>query len=771
MTVAIVFTKFTSPAATTKMELTATLEQIREGVLTVSAPSKAELPWIKLARFGARTTPKGSLRHDANVLEVTGIEADYDALDVTPETACALLDMAGVRALVYTSPSYRPDRLKWRVLAPLSAPCAPSERKAHAARLNGILGGVLAKESFVNSQAYYYGRVGDNPHHGAWIVDGACLDTVAGLFEVYPRSVAIPTVRVASTGASSDIGRDALAAACAAFASPDAEGQRHQVILAATSHVAPFVKAGMLDDVAATEAIRDACTESGRPPHDGEIESAMDGAVEYATPYVPDPLLDWPMESSKVAAARELLEADDGGVWVPELTEDAVAKAFAERFGEQFKFDVTAGGTGGTEGTGLWYRFDDRVGWSQDQRGSVIEASRHLVYRVRKQRAFHKDTLSAAGTGFTNAVVRFCRFDPRHVMVSSDWDADPWVLGVKGGQVDLRTGAFTPARADRFVRLRTSVAPAPPGTATPLWSRYLSEATASDTAYQEWLQRFAGYGLTGDISEEMFAFVYGKGGAGKGTLLSTFEAIMGDYAFKAPTDLFRADSRTNREYQLAKLDGIRMVFSSETEQGTMMAESLVKELTGNEGKINARHPYGKPFTFAPRFKLVIVGNYAPKLAGRSEQMERRMRVAPFNTLPAVPDTTLKERLRDEYPGILRWMIDGCLMWQRDRLGWCHAVKTASRSYFEEQDTVTLWAGERCSVGPVHRGSPSALLDDFNTWLRARGDKQTDAKAFKESVQARLSGTEWKRAGGGSGLVVIGLALRAKSGDEFAGLLS
>jgi predicted P-loop ATPase len=98
-------------------------------------------------------------------------------------------------------------------------------------------------------------------------------------------------VRIAGT--STDIGRDALASACAAFASPDAEGQRHQVILAATAHVAPFVKAGMLDEAEATEAVRDACTESGRTPHDGEIESALADAIAYMQPYAPDPLLDW----------------------------------------------------------------------------------------------------------------------------------------------------------------------------------------------------------------------------------------------------------------------------------------------------------------------------------------------------------------------------------------------------------------------------------------------------------------------------------------------
>lgn len=736
--------------------------------MTVSAPSKAELPWIKLARFGDKATDRGSLRHDANVLELFGVEGDYDALDISPTAAVTMLDLAGIRSLVYTSPSYSPTRLKWRVLCPLSRSTAPTDRKALVARLNGALGGILAKESFTLSQAYYYGRVGDNPHHAAWLVDGEPLDTVAGLAEVYPKPVVIPTVRIAVGGTSTDIGRDALRAACAAFSSPDAEGQRHQYILAATAHVAPFIKAEMLDEAEATEAIRDACAESGRTPHDGEIESAMGGAVGYAQPFVPDPLLSWPAESVKIAAARELLEADDGGVFVPELTEDAVALAFAERYADRFRFDHTAGGKQG-EGSGLWFSFIEDQGWIQDQDGLVRDTARILVRRVRKQRAFHKDTMGAASNGFRNAIVRMASDDRRIAMVNGQWDADPWMLGVQGGQVDLRTGDYTAAVPERFIRLRTAVAPAPPGSATPLWTRFLLEATEGDTEFIAWLQRLAGYLLTGDISEEIFAFVHGPGGAGKGTFLGSLERIMGKCAYKAPMELFRADGGVNREYQLAKLDRVRAVFSSETEQGHFMAESLIKEVTGNEGELNARHIYGAPFTFLPRFKVVIVGNFAPKLTGRDPAMERRMRVAPFNRIPPVKDESLKERLVLEFPGILRWMIDGCLLWQRERLGTCAAVKSASRSYFEEQDSLTLWTSERCSVGSVHRGSATTLLEDFNAWLKQRGEKQIDSRSFKQSVTSRLSDVKWERNRDGS--AVNGMALRAKAGDEFSRLLN
>lgn len=754
----ITFTKFNGATATSKIEIRATLEQIRDGVLSVSAPSKAELPWIKLATFGDNATAKGSLRHDANVNIVFGVEGDYDSLDMSPQTAVALLDLAGIHALVYTSPSYTPDGPKWRVLCPLAKPCLPADRKALVAKLNGALGGVLARESFVLSQSFYYGRVADNPYHEAWIVDGQCIDEVGGLEEVYPQRIAYRAVHVPTGGVTStDTGKDALRAACESFARPDADGQRHQYILAATAFVAPYIKAGMLDETEATEAIREACVQSGREPHPDETEDALHRAVAYVDPWKEDPIHEW---TPAVEAAREMFEAEDGGIFVNELTEDAVALEFANRYAERFRFDHTAGGKPG-EGSGLWFQFIPDEGWTLDKDGSVTDEARTMVRRVRKQRAFHKDTLGAASDGFRKAVVRMSRDDKRMAITNDNWDSDPWVLGVKGGQVDLRTGVCSPTRPDYLIRLRTSVAPAPPGTPTPIWTRYLHEATGGDVEFIAWLQRLTGYFLTGDVSEEIFCFVYGPGGSGKGTFLSTIERIMGMCAYKAPKELFQAEGGVNREYQFAELDRVRLIFSSETEQGKFMAEALVKELTGNEGKINARHIYGAPFSFTPQCKLIIVGNFAPKLTGRDAAMERRMRVAPFNRIPANRDDTLKDRLTVEYPAILRWMLDGCQIWQRQRLGMCAAVSVASRSYFEDQDNLSQWVSERCDIGKAHVGSATGLLEDYNTWLRTRGEKPTDSRSFKQAVKARMPDIEWDRHRT-DGMVVRGVMLRVAS---------
>ncbi|MGE3583038.1 MAG: AAA family ATPase [Hyphomonadaceae bacterium] len=173
-------TVFSSAKARTKREVTRSLRDWAPIIQSTSARSKAELPWLKLAVFGDKKSEKGgSLRHDANVAAVTGIEGDYDGELMPMGEAAERLEAAGVAAMLYETPSHSPDAPRWRVLCPLSREHAPKERKALAEHLDVILGGVLKSESFALSQSYFYGRdeSRSDAAPGVLFVEGACIDT------------------------------------------------------------------------------------------------------------------------------------------------------------------------------------------------------------------------------------------------------------------------------------------------------------------------------------------------------------------------------------------------------------------------------------------------------------------------------------------------------------------------------------------------------------------------------------------------------------------
>ncbi len=148
-------------------------------------PEKHSAPLLKLATFGTTPSPKGSLRHDGNVVSISGVEGDHDAETMSAEHAWSLLQAAGVEALIYTSASHRPGRPRWRVLCRTSQVYAPAAHRELAGRLNGILGGVLSGESFTLSQSYYFGRV-QGVEYVAYATTGQPIDLVPNLAPLFP---------------------------------------------------------------------------------------------------------------------------------------------------------------------------------------------------------------------------------------------------------------------------------------------------------------------------------------------------------------------------------------------------------------------------------------------------------------------------------------------------------------------------------------------------------------------------------------------------------
>ncbi|MCK1699856.1 primase-helicase family protein [Bradyrhizobium sp. 144] len=142
-----------------------TLIELQERIQNASARRKDDLPWLKLAEFGKKRTAEGSLRHNANVVQITGVEVDYDDEKIAFDDVVNAVQEMGITALAYTSPTHSVAAPRWRILAPTSQRLQPDTRAKLVARLNGSLkakfgaGKIAASESFALSQSYFYGWV------------------------------------------------------------------------------------------------------------------------------------------------------------------------------------------------------------------------------------------------------------------------------------------------------------------------------------------------------------------------------------------------------------------------------------------------------------------------------------------------------------------------------------------------------------------------------------------------------------------------------------
>jgi predicted transcriptional regulator len=176
---AIAVTFFDSMYPKTKREGTLDLETLGEEIGRAHAPSKEELPWVKLARFGNTPNSKGYLRYNENVVAISGVELDCDGETISIDAAVEIAEKAGLRCLIYSSPSHTPDKPRWRLLAPFESELDPIQRDHMAGRIAGLFNGIFAGESWTLSQSYFYGFVdGNEANHRVEVVDGMTVDNL-----------------------------------------------------------------------------------------------------------------------------------------------------------------------------------------------------------------------------------------------------------------------------------------------------------------------------------------------------------------------------------------------------------------------------------------------------------------------------------------------------------------------------------------------------------------------------------------------------------------
>ena len=252
------------------------------------------------------------------------------------------------------------------------------------------------------------------------------------------------------------------------------------------------------------------------------------------------------------------------------VTEDRVATEFAQACADRFRY---------CHHTGVWFEWTGKL-WNRNESGVVRELIRELT-RALSVGEEPKDLARVNKASFYSGVDKIAQGDKAFAVTSKHWDQDPMLLGTPAGTIDLRTGQLRAADPSDGITKSTAVAAAEK-VDCPAWLAFLNDATGGDADLIRFLQQWAGYCLTGDVSEHSFVFIYGPGGNGKSVWLNTVAKVLGDYQQTAPMDTFTASHSDRHPTDLAGLRGARLVTASETEEGQPWAEAKIKSLTGGD---------------------------------------------------------------------------------------------------------------------------------------------------------------------------------------------
>lgn len=406
------------------------------------------------------------------------------------------------------------------------------------------------------------------------------------------------------------------------------------------------------------------------------------------------------------------------------FSDDALAALFVDREGADWCY-VTAWKT--------WFKWTGLC-WAQDETSRVREQARQACRAAALTCGSPSEARRVCSDKTISAVVRIAASDPEIAIRTSDLDAYPMLLNTPAGVFDLDTGEVR--EHDRALLL-TQITRASAGRGCPRWTRFLEEITNGDAEVQGYLKRLSGYLLTGDTSEQMFAFFHGAGANGKSVFIQTLASVLGDYAATATLDTFMASSTSKHLTELAGLRGARMVIVPETDPGRAWAEGRIKSVTGGE-TVRANFMHRDHFEFVPQFKLIVAGNHRPALTSTGEAMLRRLHLVPFEvTIPAEQrDAHLVGKLRDERDGILGWMLEGCAEWRERGLSPPQAIHAAAASYFAEEDIVGQWIEERCATGPACKAPAQSLFMSWSNWAEAAGHPKGTKKSLGEALRQR-----------------------------------
>ena len=453
----------------------------------------------------------------------------------------------------------------------------------------------------------------------------------------------------------------------------------------------------------------------------------------------------------KSQRSRERLERDTKATDNPPALEDGTDDGLAERLVRLHGHDLLY-----TPAWMRWYVWDGkryRVDKGTQAREKALKSARSIRDEAEaessddKRRELRKRADRARSQSKIRSALWIAEAHGKVQADPEELDANLWLLNVENGALNLRDGKLREhRREDRCTRLAPVAFD--PDAQAPLWEKFL-ERILPDKEVRKYLQRAAGYTLTGDTAAECLFILYGGGANGKSTFLETLRAALGlDYAAELSTGAVTRSAQGNDlERALAPLPGMRLATTLELSEGQRLNEQAIKRLVSGE-PVRGRFLYSESFEFTPTAKVWIATNHRPTVAGDDDGIWRRIRLVPFDQ--QIPEDEQNPRLREELlaelPGILAWMVRGCLAYQRGGLATPESIREACKEYRSEEDAIGSFLSDWCERDSHGWASTADLHAALRLWTRTNGDGEAKS-ASSLGRYLRTHGYRAKKLGG------------------------
>lgn len=357
---------------------------------------------------------------------------------------------------------------------------------------------------------------------------------------------------------------------------------------------------------------------------------------------------------------------------------------------------------------------------------------------VRLRKRLNERISALRTTRRRNNCLTFARTCAEAMTVSGEsFDQNPWLLACKNCVVNLKTGEGQPGKPGDYLFKASPVEWQGLDAQSELWDKSLDQILPGNQNLIDCLRRTYGMALIGEVRESILVVQTGRGRNGKSIITETTSKALGPLAEPIRSEMlldqFRTASSSGATPDIMALKGLRVAYASETDENCRISSSRVKWLTGND-TISGRNSYDRyEVQFKPSHTLFLLTNHLPHAPADDFAFWERMVVFPFelsfvnrepkNDTERRADPELPKKLEKELPGVLAWMVRGCLEYQQNGLQPPTAVKEAVSEYRRNEDSVADFIEECCVVGEGYEVGATEVYEAFEKWWEKNVSKR------------------------------------------------
>lgn len=380
---------------------------------------------------------------------------------------------------------------------------------------------------------------------------------------------------------------------------------------------------------------------------------------------------------------------------------------------------------------------------SEEER-KTAEARRDAInkrIRAVNTRRRMENVLSLAATGEETLAIN-----------GDQWNRDPWALPVSNGVVDLKNGLHRPGRPEDFINKCAPAEWIGLHAEAKAWEAFMASIFDGNHELVTYVQKVFGAAIVGLAKQQEFYILFGEGRNGKGTLIETIKEVLGPLADPIRSELImesRFQQGGGGNPELLDLQGMRLVWASETKEGQALNVEKIKLFTGADTLKGRYHYSNNMIAFRPSHTLLLLTNHKPRVKASEYALWQRLRLIPF--LLSFVDTPkeenerqkdhdLPEKLAKETSGILAWLVRGCLLWQREGLNPPATVLEATAEYQTSEDMIAHFIDDRCELDKASTTQAGLVYDAFKDWFKVvygEKSKVPGLKTFSKEMQRKV----------------------------------